>query len=234
MTQYNWGYPSVINQQIIISDDVSSLRWFQELSLKNVALIIYPHHWFSQPSPLVLGASIFILLSSQQIESDLPHGGLNPAHVPLYVENSHTLGITYNTRKRRADIARIQYAYSYTSTLDYIFTLLQIILVYNALNVQSLRILLTSTLLSDSCQIWFPADCPIFIIVSALECQQVGQHMKWLGYSSIQFSLRHPDYCFCWQCITLYIVLNSSIVEIEQHEALDNLLRCVAGKLIAW
>src|SRR5688572_19251753 len=29
---------------------------------------------------------------------------LNPAHVPFYVENSHTLGITYNTRKRRADI----------------------------------------------------------------------------------------------------------------------------------
>jgi hypothetical protein len=40
----------------------------------------------------------------QQIGTDLSHDGLNPAHVPLSLANSQTLGSFSTPRMRRADI----------------------------------------------------------------------------------------------------------------------------------
>ena len=55
-------------------------------------------------SPLVLSVCVNNQLISQKIENMLCYHALNPAHVPFYVENSHTLASTCTCRIRRADI----------------------------------------------------------------------------------------------------------------------------------
>ena len=55
-------------------------------------------------SPLVLSVCVYNQLISQKIENMLCYHALNPAHVPFYVENSHTLASTCTCRIRRADI----------------------------------------------------------------------------------------------------------------------------------
>jgi len=53
--------------------------------------------------PLVLGNRIN-KQPTQKIENMLCYHALNPAHVPFYVENSHTLNSFCTIRIRRADI----------------------------------------------------------------------------------------------------------------------------------
>ena len=62
------------------------------------------HYGSIYTSPLVLSACVYNQLISQKIENMLCYHALNPAHVPFYVENSHTLASTCTCRIRRADI----------------------------------------------------------------------------------------------------------------------------------
>jgi len=58
-------------------------------------------------SPTVLSyLSIIALFNhfTQKIESYLFYNGMNPAHVSYYSNNSRTLDIIFNIRKRKADI----------------------------------------------------------------------------------------------------------------------------------
>ena len=58
------------------------------------------HHRFVLPNPLVLGKKLASFLRPQQIGTDLSHDGLNPAHVPLSLANSQTLG-SFSTPRMR-------------------------------------------------------------------------------------------------------------------------------------
>jgi len=64
----------------------------------------YKNYGSIYTSPLVLSVCVNNQLISQKIENMLCYHALNPAHVPFYVENSHTLASTYTCRIRRADI----------------------------------------------------------------------------------------------------------------------------------
>jgi len=56
------------------------------------------HYGSIYTSPLVLSACVYNQLISQKIENMLCYHALNPAHVPFYVENSHTLASTCTCR----------------------------------------------------------------------------------------------------------------------------------------
>jgi hypothetical protein len=62
------------------------------------------NHRSTYSNPLVLWIYVIILLNSPKIEYQLSYDAVNPAHVPLYAENSCTLGTFCSSRIGWADI----------------------------------------------------------------------------------------------------------------------------------